>query len=238
MNWQFVIANGSQATASGRRNHVMPKKMKIIQRLILAIALPILANGATNVSDVCIHILSVTNQMPVISNWHYAKGRELPPTTNQADVLVEVQNRGNHDIELFEEWNSWGYCNLKFVFWAGEHEFWVSKVPGLWWRNFPSTRKLTPGAMLKIPVAFTESTWTGLDAVVTNRHMISEVRAVYEQHRPIERGSFTPKVWEGMVTSDFYPASTLLPRFKFTDMITTDEVVSPVVNDDIKVLIR
>jgi hypothetical protein len=216
----------------------MPKTMTIIQRLILATALPILANGATNVSDVCIRILSVTNQMTVKSNWHYAKGRELPPTTNQADVLVEVQNRANHDIKLFEEWNSWGYCNLKFVFWAGEHEFWVSKVPGFWTRNFPSTTTLAPGAVLTIPVAFTEATWTGLDAVVTNRHMISEVRAIYEQHRPIGTGSFTPMVWEGMVTSDFYPASKLLPRFKFADMITTDDVVRPVVNDDIKVFIR
>jgi hypothetical protein len=216
----------------------MPKKMKIIQRLILALTLPFFAKGSTNVSDVCIRIYPVTNQMTVTGNWHYANGRVQPSTTNQAEIVVEVQNRGNHDIELFEEWNSWGYCNLKFVFWAGEHEFWVTKVPGYWTRNFPSTKQLTSGAVLTIPVAFAESTWTGLEAVVTNRGMISEVRAIYEQHRPIERDSSTPKVWKGMVTSDFYPASKLLPRFKFADMITTDDVVRPVVNDDIKVNIK
>ena len=212
--------------------------MKIIQRLILTLTLPVFAIGATNASDVCIRILSVTNQMTVTSNGYYAKGRVHPFATNQADVVVEVQNKGSHDIELFEEWNSWGYHNLKFVFLAGEHEFWVSKVPGIWTRNFPSTKRLTPGTVLTIPVAFTEATWNGLDAVVANSRMISEVRAFYEQHRPVEKGSFTPMVWEGMATSDVYPASNLLPRFKFADMITTNAVIRPLVNDDIKVLIR
>ena len=71
-----------------------------------------------------------------------------------------------------------------------------------------------------------------------NSQLISEVRAIYEQHISIENGSFTPITWEGTVTSDFYPASKLLPRFKFADMMTTDDVIKPVVNEDIKAIIK
>ena len=134
--------------------------------------------------------------------------------TAQVDLIAEIRNISSHDLRLFEEWNSWGYCNLKFVFTDGFHEFWVTKQPGLWYRNFSSFHTLAPGKSLQIPVALVGHIWTGLDVVNTNASHIVSVRALYEQYQTPMFG-VSKYVWRGSVSSPLYPAAKLLPRFGF-----------------------
>ncbi len=131
----------------------------------------------------------------------------------QVDLIVEITNTSAHELRLFEEWNSWGYCNLKFVFDNGFHEYWVCKQPGLWYRNFPSWHTLAPGESFQIPVAFADHIWSNLDQIRTNAKQISSVRAVYEQYNV----AFAPPedYWHGSQSSRYYPAAELLPRFGF-----------------------
>ncbi len=132
----------------------------------------------------------------------------------QVNVIVEITNTSAQELRLFEEWNSWGYCNLKFVFGNGFHEYWVTKQPGTWYRNFSSWHTLAPGESFQIPVAFAEHIWSGLDQVRTNATGITYVRALYEQYQAPMLGS-AKGVWRGSVSSSFYPAAALLPRFGF-----------------------
>lgn len=131
----------------------------------------------------------------------------------QVDLIVEIRNTSARDLRLFEEWNSWGYCNLKFVFGNGSHEYWVTKQPGLWYRNSPSFHTLAPGESFQIPVALADHIWSNLDRIRTNATQITAVRAVYEQY---SAGFGHPEdFWRGSQSSRYYPAAVLLPLFEF-----------------------
>ncbi len=164
--------------------------------------------------------------------------------TAPVDLIVKITNTSAQELRLFEEWNSWGYCNLKFVFENGFHEYWVTKQPGLWYRNFPAWHTLAPGESFQIPVAFADHIWSNLDQIRTNATQISAVRAVYEQYNV----AFGPPedYWRGSQSSRYYPAADVLPLFGFrkTDHMPDDEmkfepVDSPPVDwsdpDDIKI---
>ena len=131
----------------------------------------------------------------------------------QVDLIVEIRNTSAQELRLFEEWNSWGYCNLKFVFDDGFHEYWVTKQPGLWYRNFSSFHTLAVGESIQIPVAFAEHIWSNVDQIKTNATQISAIRAVYEQYN----AAFGPPedYWRGSQSSRYYPAADFLPRFGF-----------------------
>jgi len=144
--------------------------------------------------------------------------------TAQADLMVEIKNISSRNLSLFQEWNSWGFCNLKFVFTDGFHEYWVTKQPGYWTRNFPAWTHLAPGESFKIPVAFTERIWENVDKIKADSKMILYFRALYEQYpstfpylkkwfvNPEKYGS---ESWEGSVSSEVYYAKDFLPRFNF-----------------------
>jgi hypothetical protein len=142
----------------------------------------------------------------------------------QVDLIVKITNTSDRKLELFEEWNSCGYYNLKFVFSDGFHEFWVTKQPGLWYRNFPSCHTLSPGESFQIPVAFADHIWSNLDMLRTNSTQISSIRAVYEQYYV----GFGPpeNYWHGSQSSRYYPAAVVLPRFGFrkTDHMPDEQV--------------
>jgi len=139
-----------------------------------------------------------------VENW---KKRYTAPV----DLVVKVTNTSTQELKLFEEWNSWGYYNLKIVFGDGFHEYWVTKQPGVWYRNFSSFHTLASGQSFQIPVAFADHIWSGLDQVRANSDRITSVRAFYEQYQsPIfGRGE---SVWRGSTSSDFYRAAEILPQ--------------------------
>lgn len=133
----------------------------------------------------------------------------------QADCLVVVKNISKKPLALYEEWNSWGYYNLKFVFAGDSNEYVVTKKPGVWYRNFESCQILEPGESLTIPVAFADHIWSGLEPVRKNARQIKTIRALFEQHNPKET-VVTPKVlWQGSISSKCYSARELLPGWGF-----------------------
>lgn len=152
-----------------------------------------------------------------------------------AELIVVLRNNTSHSIRLYEDWNSCGYENLKFVFWGYGHEYWVTKKAGFWTRNFPSAKTLDPGHCISIPVAFTNFVWSNIDQVSAKATDITHLRALYEQHRFPD--SCWGSVWEGSVSSGYYPAADLLPRFNFSKHDSPDSVKSPssIDPDDLKV---
>jgi hypothetical protein len=82
--------------------------------------------------------------------------------TVSSPLHVIIENVGNTPQQHFEEWNSWGYGNLS-VEWSDEsgNEGTVSKVPGSWDRNGPTTVTLQPGDALVREISFDEKLWRG-----------------------------------------------------------------------------
>jgi hypothetical protein len=81
---------------------------------------------------------------------------------SSSPLHVIIENAGNMPQQHFEEWNSWGYGNLS-VEWtdaAGEQGT-VSKVPGSWDRNGPTTVTLQPGEALVREITFDQELWRG-----------------------------------------------------------------------------
>jgi len=163
------------------------------------------------------HMLFPKNISPELLAWK-------EKYTAQADLMVEIKNISSRNLSFFQEWNSWGFCNLKFVFSYRFHEYWVTKQPGIWYRNFPEWTHLAPGESFKIPVAFTERIWENVDKIKADSKMIIYFRALYEQYpstfpylkkwfvAPEKYGS---ESWEGSVSSQVCSAKELLPRFNF-----------------------
>ena len=131
----------------------------------------------------------------------------------QVDFVVRVKNISDKTYRFFEEWNSWGYYNLKIVFGDGSHEYFVVKKPGNWYRNFASWHNLAPGESFQIPVAIVDHIWSGLSQVKAHTNEILSVRALYEQYK-IGIGP-EENYWYGTQSSQYYSASKLLPRFGF-----------------------
>ncbi len=128
------------------------------------------------------------------------------------DVVVEIKNHSDRAFLFQEEWNSWGYECLKFVFSDGVHEYWVTKKRGTWYRNFPMADAVEPGKNLYIRVALTSSIWNGLEEVRKNAGHIIMMRALYEQY---DDEFYANGMWLGTVSSPGYQASAILPRFYF-----------------------
>src|SRR5690242_19112612 len=75
--------------------------------------------------------------------------------TSSSPLHVIIENVGTKPQQHFEEWNSWGHGILS-VEWAdaaGNHGA-VSKVPGGWDRNGPSTVAVEPGEALVREITF------------------------------------------------------------------------------------
>lgn len=208
-------------------------KMKDSIRLILFVMV-ISTTGCQyaerdDVADISLSIIAATNKIMVADishgnmidplsrshdQWDQAFKDCLQHKTIPAELIVVLRNNTRHPIQLYEDWNSTGYENLKFVFWGYGHEYWVTKKAGFWTRNFPSVVTLGSGQCLSIPVAFTNSVWGAIDQVSAQAKDITHVRALYEQHH--SPGSCWERDWEDSVSSDYYPAADLLPRFNFS----------------------
>jgi hypothetical protein len=82
--------------------------------------------------------------------------------TTSSPLHAIIENVGKAPQQHFEEWNSWGYGNLS-VEWsdANGNRGTVSKVPGSWDRNGPSTVTLEPGEALVREITFDPKLWRG-----------------------------------------------------------------------------
>ena len=81
-------------------------------------------------------------------------------TTPLLHVIIE--NISNKPQSHFDEWNSWGYCNLSLQWTDADGKTGtVAKVPRGWDRNFPTATILQPGEALVRGVSFDPKLWQG-----------------------------------------------------------------------------
>jgi hypothetical protein len=134
------------------------------------------------------------------------------------DFFACIKNTSTNTLNIYEEWNSWGFDRLKIVCY-GWHEIWITKQPGAWYRNFPSWTSLQPGGVMRIPVAFEESLWDGV-AKAKQAKDITGIRLFYDQlGSPTNAFGISAAHWQGCEFSAYYDIGTVLPRrgFKSVD---------------------
>lgn len=121
------------------------------------------------------------------------------------DFFVCVRNSTTNSLRFFEEWNSWGFENLKFACHNGWHEYWIAKRPGSWPRNFPSSQAIAPSQAFLIPVALNTNVWEGLSEAMADKKA-THIRALYEQIvTPTNDPPFmTDQHWNGSQSSRYY----------------------------------
>lgn len=65
---------------------------------------------------------------------------------NPIDVII--RNQSDSVIYFYEDWNSWGYYNIKFQIETGDSIYNVTKTKNSWWKNFPSYHSINPNESL------------------------------------------------------------------------------------------
>lgn len=139
--------------------------------------------------------------------------------TSPISLIVTITNISNKELKLFQEWNSWGYYNLKLIFRDEFHEYWVTKKEGEWYRNFPQITILKPKESFSIPVALSPAIWNGIKKVKEKSKRIITIRALYEQY-PSRTIIKCNDVWKGSVSSKYYFASKLLPNLYLKKLLS------------------
>ncbi|MFI5380151.1 MAG: hypothetical protein ACHRHE_12705 [Tepidisphaerales bacterium] len=77
-----------------------------------------------------------------------------------------IENVSKQPQSHFDEWNSWGYGNVTLDWTDAQgHTGTVTKVPGAWTRNGPTTTILQPGEALVREVSFDPKLWQGWPAI-------------------------------------------------------------------------
>ena len=134
------------------------------------------------------------------------------------DLLVFVTNNSEDPIDLYEQWNSWGYYAIGFVLRTPDGtQHRITKKARAWTKNFPSMIRLAPGRCHVIPVAFTDDVWKGLDAIQED----AELQVVFHQTRTIDElmkrepwaeRYKNKRIFMGEIKSPFYRVNEILDR--------------------------
>lgn len=132
----------------------------------------------------------------------------------RVDFFACIRNTSTNTLDFYEEWNAWGFDRLKIVCY-GEREIWITKQPGIWYRNFPSRSSLRPGEILRIPVAFDDTMWDGV-AKAKQARSFRGIRVFYDQlGTPIKNSGDSAELWQGCAFSPPYDIGLILPRRGF-----------------------
>ncbi len=137
--------------------------------------------------------------------------------TARVDFFACIKNTFAKPLSFYDEWNSLGYNRLKLVCYCQEwQEIWISKQPGNWYRNFPSWTTVQPGGLLRIPVAFDELLWSGVDKAKATKGFTG-VCVFYDQLDAPATNQFgiSSNQWQGCEFSRYYDVGTILPRRGF-----------------------
>lgn len=144
----------------------------------------------------------------------------------RVDFFACIKNTSNKMLNFYEEWNSDGFDRLKIVCY-GWHEIWISKQAGLWYRNFPSWTSLQPGDVFRIPVAFDEALWDGVNRAQMPSQRVVSICVFYDQRMtPTNSFGITSNHWQGCQFSRGYDIGDILPRRGFTCRKRTETDVS------------
>ena len=97
---------------------------------------------------------------------------------DQSHLDVAVENVSDAPIELYDGWNSWGWCNVSLEWEVDGAKGTVVHNPvHMWSKNLPSTTMVPSGAVVIFPVSL-ERDWVGWPNFDVTTRKIT-VRAVY-----------------------------------------------------------
>jgi len=132
----------------------------------------------------------------------------------RADFFACIKNTSATNLNFYDEWNSCGFDRLKIVCY-GWREIWIAKQRGTWRANYPSWTSLSPGASLRIPVAFDETLWDGVQKAQGAKD-VTNIRLFYDQLvAPTNSFGITAQHWYGCQFSRSYDIGIVLPRRGF-----------------------
>jgi len=114
---------------------------------------------------------------------------------------VIIENLSEHRVNLWREWCSWGYFNLRFQFTDEKGIMWIAKKKEKdWEKNFPDFVSVDPRDKLVIDVTFNPDIWKNILPPDAGRSRTVSIVAIYESEDSDDakkRG-----VWSGHLVSD------------------------------------
>lgn len=118
------------------------------------------------------------------------------------EFYVVLTNVSRVPQAVWESWNSWGYEAISFELTTTDgKKFVVSKRPGIFTVNFPSTFVVAPGEHQVYPIRLDDS-WETHPVLPKSGEMPITVKAVYEAIPTPE--ATQRKVWTGRAESHSY----------------------------------
>jgi len=118
------------------------------------------------------------------------------------EFYVVLTNVSREPQAVWESWNSWGYQAISFELATKDgKEFVLSKRPGIFTVNFPSTFLVEPGEHQVYAIGLDEW-WEAHPTLPKRDEMPITLKAVYEVTPTPEAKEF--KVWTGRLESHSY----------------------------------
>lgn len=140
--------------------------------------------------------LSLTIAVPIHNGQRTIQvGRQAP----RFHVIIE--NLSERQVNLWREWYSWGYFNLKFQITDEKGVMWIAKKKEKEWeKNFPDFVSVDSRDKMVIDVTFNPDIWENVLPPDTEKSTTVSMIAIYESEDSEEarkRG-----IWSGRLVSD------------------------------------
>jgi len=118
------------------------------------------------------------------------------------DFYVVLTNVSSEPQAVWESWNSWGYRAVSFGLTTVDgKKFLVSKRPGIFTVNFPSTFLIEPGEH-QVYAILLDQWWETHPTLPKTDEMPITLKAVYDVSATAEAAQY--KVWTGRLESRAY----------------------------------
>ena len=140
--------------------------------------------------------LSLTIALPI----HNGQ-RTIQVGRQAARFHVIIENSSERQVNLWREWYSWGYFNLKFLMTDESGATWIAKKKEKEWeKNFPDFLSVDPSDKMVIDVTFDPDVWENVLPPGTEQSTTVSMIAIYESEDSEDarkRG-----IWSGRLVSD------------------------------------
>lgn len=122
-------------------------------------------------------------------------GRQATP------FQVIIENISGSRVNLWREWCSWGYFNLKFQITDETGVTWiVKKKEKEWEKNFPDFVAIDPGGKMVIDVTLNPDVWENIVPPGTKQSTTVSMFAIYESED--SKDAIKEEIWSGRLVSD------------------------------------
>ncbi|MDX2283840.1 MAG: hypothetical protein NW241_06740 [Bacteroidia bacterium] len=112
---------------------------------------------------------------------------------------VLLVNRGAKPVNIWKDWNTWGYFNLTLTWEAGGKTYLIRRLPPQAWDgDFPDFWTLPPGETLILEVDMRTGFWEGFPDLY-GEQIPAELTAIYENKPDLLADEFG--IWTGRIAS-------------------------------------